>query len=76
MTEPMFETHTPISVTPSAIAEALANYQPTTPKPEQNNEIARLRRALRATRHERDAYKHMANRRKKKLNQLKELLNA
>lgn len=73
MIEPMFETHAPVNVTPSAIAEALADYQPTTPKPEKT-EVDRLRSALHAARRERNTYKIIAKRRKKKLNQLREIL--
>ena len=75
-TTPLYETHSPVSVTPSAIAEALANYQPPAPKPQEKTEADRLRSALHAARCERDYWKRRTKRHENKINKMRELLNA
>lgn len=71
---PMFETHTPVDATPSAIATALANYRPAEPEPpREKSEAERLRVSLRRARRDRDHLLRRVKRLEKQLNAIKEI---
>ncbi|MBF9695544.1 hypothetical protein [Bifidobacterium dentium] len=70
----MFETHTPVETTPSAIAAALSNFHPAEPEPVETADVGKLRRSIRVARRDRDHWKRKAKRYEKKINNIKEFL--